>query len=465
MALKITYKIRTSKKLTNKSEQEVSISFRLTDGSKADVTLATPFSVPYKYWDSRRGDIKDNVVSNDKAIIDRLQETSMRLSGLKEFLVREYYKRPDFTKDDAKEVIALYLDSLRTRAEDAPPSITEYVDLLISKMRSGMKRIGGEEYTTGTIKAWNSFSKLMKEFCEDFYELHQREFEWADLNRDGTMQFISYLEKMQYLNTTINKYIKDLNATIAAITEEGLLGTLTITKRCPKKIVREDDQTTKVYLTEEELQALYEMPIREESEYCRVRDLFLCGAYTGQRVSDYNNLSGENFKKSPKGYDIVCLTQEKTNTTVVIPVLNNNLLAIARKYSFSFPRVTEQVLNRYIKEICKELSKQMPSLAELYPTQVTMKDLAKERGGKVSFMRNDDGVVFRPKYDLITSHTARRSCITNLFLQGKFTNQQIMSISGHKDERIFLKYIVCSGITIAEHLIEINNGKSNEELF
>ena len=44
------------------------------------------------------------------------------------------------------------------------------------------------------------------------------------------------------------------------------------------------------------------------------------------------------------------------------------------------------------------------------------------------------------KYELITTHTARRSFATNLYLDG-FPAISIMKITGHKTERAFLKYI------------------------
>jgi hypothetical protein len=39
-----------------------------------------------------------------------------------------------------------------------------------------------------------------------------------------------------------------------------------------------------------------------------------------------------------------------------------------------------------------------------------------EERGDAEFMRNDDGDVIKYRYDLVTSHTARRSGITNLYL-------------------------------------------------
>jgi hypothetical protein len=45
-----------------------------------------------------------------------------------------------------------------------------------------------------------------------------------------------------------------------------------------------------------------------------------------------------------------------------------------------------------------------------------------------------------PKYDLVKTHTARRSFCTNYFLAGK-PIQNIMLYSGHKTEKEFCKYV------------------------
>lgn len=58
---------------------------------------------------------------------------------------------------------------------------------------------------------------------------------------------------------------------------------------------------------------------------------------------------------------------------MTIPVLNENLIAICEKYGYNVPKVNEQVLNRYIKNILKDLSEIMPTLAEKVPTRLTMK--------------------------------------------------------------------------------------------
>ena len=45
-----------------------------------------------------------------------------------------------------------------------------------------------------------------------------------------------------------------------------------------------------------------------------------------------------------------------------------------------------------------------------------------------------------PKYELITTHTARRSFATNLYL-ADVPSISIMKITGHRTEKSFLKYI------------------------
>ena len=102
----------------------------------------------------------------------------------------------------------------------------------------------------------------------------------------------------------------------------------------------------------------------------------------------------------------------------------------------------------------KELSKTVPSLAEKIPTVLTLKEKDAEQKGVAIFERDSNGRVVKARYDLAKSHTARRSCVTNLYLSNKYSVAEIMSISGHKTEKTFREYIRCSADTIAEGIIE-----------
>ena len=47
----------------------------------------------------------------------------------------------------------------------------------------------------------------------------------------------------------------------------------------------------------------------------------------------------------------------------------------------------------------------------------------------------------RPKYELIASHTSRRSGATNLYKLGALSNMEMRSITGHQSEKVFENYI------------------------
>ncbi len=56
-----------------------------------------------------------------------------------------------------------------------------------------------------------------------------------------------------------------------------------------------------------------------------------------------------------------------------------------------------------------------------------------------------------PKYRLMTTHTARRSFATNMYLKG-VPSYIIMQITGHRTESAFLKYIKISNYMAANEI-------------
>lgn len=89
-----------------------------------------------------------------------------------------------------------------------------------------------------------------------------------------------------------------------------------------------------------------------------------------------------------------------------------------------------------------------------------------ESQGKVQFKRDARGYVIKPRYELVSTHTARRSCITNLYLSNRFSISQLMSISGHKSEKAFNEYICCSSEEVADVIAEIaKSGNAQSDLF
>lgn len=72
-----------------------------------------------------------------------------------------------------------------------------------------------------------------------------------------------------------------------------------------------------------------------------------------------------------------------------------------------------------------------------------------------------NGNVIVPRYECVTSHTARRTGITNMYLSNKYTILQMMHVSGHKTQKTFMDYIKLSSGEIADEIAAMSK-KEND---
>lgn len=211
-----------------------------------------------------------------------------------------------------------------------------------------------------------------------------------------------------------------------------------------------------IYLTKDELQALYEMKLEGLED--KVRDVFLIGCYTAQRFSDYSRIDKHCITTTPKGTRVIKLMQVKTKANVVVPILDTRLETLLKKYNYNVPALNDVVFNRYIKSICCQFSETTPSFAKMERTKLTKKELAlqaKEREkGNEPFVFDAQGFPIKPRWQLVTSHTARRTAITNMFLSGQYTTGQMMHVSGHAKEATFYNYVKLSLDEFADHIAD-----------
>ncbi|MBD5309654.1 MAG: hypothetical protein HDS10_04415 [Bacteroides sp.] len=63
-----------------------------------------------------------------------------------------------------------------------------------------------------------------------------------------------------------------------------------------------------------------------------------------------------------------------------------------------------------------------------------------------------------PRYNGVSTHTARRSGITNMNLTHKYTFYRVIHFSDHKTKKIFIDYIKLSSDEIAAEIDAIVNG-------
>jgi integrase len=207
----------------------------------------------------------------------------------------------------------------------------------------------------------------------------------------------------------------------------------------------ESEQTDSIYLTMQELEKIYSMEFTEQfliengydsrphnlkraiASLNEERDRFLIGCFTALRHSDYSRLESLHFKD-----DMITIWTQKKDKKVYIP-MHHLLRRILERRMNALPLpISDQKHNVQIKEIGK--------LAGIDDDVL----LTKTRGGK---RENITG----KKYEFITTHTARRSGATNMYLAGidvKF----IQDILGHSKSEQTLKYIKVSAEDNAKRL-------------
>ena len=327
--------------------------------------------------------------------------------------------------------------------------IWNFLNRFCEEIKSGARLNGHNRYAPGTVKAWFSFRKLY-----DMFDKKHR-FTWYQVDRAFVTKFLAFMEKNDYMVSAQNKYLVDLRAIVNYAYLDGIHNNDRAMQYFSKKKIEDGDKAIEIYLTEAELQALYEMPLSGKQD--EVRDIFLVGCYTCQRVSDYNDIDKNCFTTTAKGTPVIRLVQKKTRNEVKIPIMNPNLRAICEKYAYNLPSVVDVILNRYIKDILRKLSETIPTLGKMVTTKLTMKQKKLVEDGKLVVERNDKGEVVMPRYACVTTHTARRSGITNMYLTHKYTIVQMMHVSGHKTQKTFMDYIKLSSDEIADEIDAIAN--------
>lgn len=203
----------------------------------------------------------------------------------------------------------------RKKAELERANIWNFLDRFVNDIKAGKRLNGNDPYTPGSCKAWSSFRKLYNGFDP------RHKLTWDDVDCELVTKFLAHLAKLDYMGSSINKYLVSFRAMVGYTSQQRPLDGLFLQAQG-----RGSDKAVEIYLTEAELQALTDMELTGLKD--QVRDIILVGCCTCQRVSDYNNIQPEDFTTTAKGTPIIRLIQQKTRNEVKIPIMNPNLKAI-----------------------------------------------------------------------------------------------------------------------------------------
>lgn len=344
--------------------------------------------------------------------------------------------------------------------------IVAFYEYFIDGIESGLfTHHGDRPYKTNTIKHWKEFRPIITSFCNQYDTFN-------DIDRLYAARFNQFLENRGYMKQTANIHIGMMRKLCNHAYEFGKNENPESLNVWKRHSVEKKDIKTSIYLTEEELDALYEMKLSGRDEI--VRDIFFLGYLSWQRWGDYSKFNRSNFKTNQSGIPVIALTQEKTGNYVEIPIVDARIDSICKKYNYKFPTVTKGEAERRLRKIMMQLSKQVQSLNEKFVTNISIQErkseqnfhrltIKKKKGEKLIekeriayyrlksycfdadngllFERDENGNILKPKYMMVSTHTSRRSSITNGYKSGVFDSRELMSMSGHSTEKIMLDYI------------------------
>lgn len=302
-------------------------------------------------------------------------------------------------------------------------SFTCYIERFVEEGRAG-RRLNAKSihYSPFTLAGYLKLKRLL----ENYSVATGQSVDYSSFSLDFYHNFKSWLTGRGLTLNYVGSLMKDLKVLLKQAYSDGLHTNAIFQHKDFKKFSEEVDS---IYLTETELTQLFNLNLTSTPGLDKARDLFLIGCYTGLRFSDFMHLRSENIKGR-----ILTRNTLKTSERVSIP-LNSKVLAILAKYNGIPPRpITNQRLNDHLKELCKRAG-----LTERI-------EVSKTRGG-VNALR------YAEKWELVCTHTARRSFATNAYL-AKVPPMAIMKITGHRSEKMLLRYIKVSSMENAEMLLD-----------
>lgn len=375
----------------------------------------------------------------------------------------------DITTDDAKVAKKERDARKKAEADAAKREILNYFSYFFEGIKSGailMKN--GKRYGDSTIVVYNTFGRFLSEWLNDTPHLM-----FDELREENAAQFRALMESKGMMANTKNKLTNCMRHLCNYAASQGIIKTIAPTKIWSSTEVEDDEKRMEVYVTDSELDALYLCKV-EDAELQAAKDLFVFGTLIGQRFSDFNDIQPDNFIEED-GDIYLTLRQKKTGADVVIALDDEKAIEIAKRYNYALPNVGHQRMNVLIKRLFQNISAAVPSLDEWMITTLSSREAdaethyqelcnrkrngetlnendrktlsklsaaARQYGGEFGqiYRRDKKSRVIKQKWALISTHTARRSFVTNAIQDGTLERHEIMSVTGHKNERVFNQY-------------------------
>jgi len=351
-----------------------------------------------RYWSTKSQLAKSGLSGYATFNLNLQDKVAKALTAHQQFLLDNDQRQPTIAQ--LRERIDAILNP---KADEQPRSLFAFIDEQVELAKVRMDN--GELSGIATLSKYRTAREHLRNFCKA--KKFRLDFDTVDVA--FYQRFMAYMVKdLGLARNTVGKYIRTLKTWLNAAQDEN---PLLLPKYRSRRFKAPTEATHKAYLTAQELHDLFHLDLSGKRRLEQVRDLFIVGAWTGLRFSDWASITPEDIADNR----IRIATTQKTKEAVTIPV-HACVRAILAKYGNALPPViSNQKTNAYLKEV-----------AAMVPSLRT--------------------VMFgRPKGEQVATHTARRSFASNAFRGDGYTGpvpvSTIMAITGHRTEKAFRTYI------------------------
>ena len=215
-----------------------------------------------------------------------------------------------------------------------------------------IKELVGKEYAPGTLERYTTSLKHTIEFMQWKYNV--TDIDITKIDHAFITDYEFWLRSVRNCaNNTAVKYIKNFNKIIKICLANNWLDKNPFANY--KSKVKEVER---VYLSEEEVQAIIEKEFKTE-RLSLVRDIFLFSCFTGLAYVDVKNLTKSHISFGIDGEKWIFTHRQKTESASKIPILPVTQMIIDKYENHPqsnnqeklFPILSNQKMNAYLKEI------------------------------------------------------------------------------------------------------------------
>lgn len=250
-----------------------------------------------------------------------------------------------------------------------------------------------------------------------------------DLFRDYIMEYEKD-DGEPYAISTANTKIKEWSAIFHkyAYKIEGSDVSKEYVKSVKIELIPTNEYSNSIALRDDEIIKLYNFHCDNESDE-QIKDMFIILCLTGQRIGDFQLLS-ENTH-TIHGVETVSFSQNKTEVIIDVFLLFELAVELKRKYNGIFPKMTAKKINENIGRIAHNAGIGLERIT-IYKRFCGEREARQEQ---------------KYRYELIKSHTGRRTFVTMLHHRG-WSNEKIMPFTGHKQAKTVQIYSRMTAQTI-----------------